>query len=69
MNQMRSRLISTAVGLPLALFLIILGGNIFNVFVLLISLIALQEFYNAINQKHKIYKPLPYNYFLACLYI
>ena len=60
MNQMRSRLISTAVGLPLALFLIILGGNIFNVFVLLISLIALQEFYNAINQKHKIYKPLTY---------
>ncbi len=69
MNQMTSRLISTAIGLPLAIFLIIVGGNIFNLFVLLIAMIALYEFYDAL--KHKGFEPVSYigYFFVGVLFL
>lgn len=53
---MANRIISAVIGLPFSIFIIILGGNVFNLFVFLITLIALYEFYNGL--KNAGFKPI-----------
>ncbi|MBQ2678722.1 MAG: phosphatidate cytidylyltransferase [Firmicutes bacterium] len=50
---MRTRLIASAVGLPLVIVCVAFGGYALKALILAISLIGMYEFYNAVSKKNK----------------
>ena len=70
---MRTRILTTIVGLPLIVTLILLGNTVLQFTMLAISLIGLYEFYRAIEDEYKPVKYLGYGatvvYFLALNFI
>ena len=51
MNELTKRIIVAAIGIPVGIIVMYLGGIIFNVVILIISLIALIEFYKIAEKK------------------
>ena len=70
---MRTRILTTIVGLPLIVVLILLGGSVLQFTILAISLIGLYEFYRAISGNYKPIRCIGYGativYFLALNFI
>ena len=51
MNELTKRIIVAAIGIPLGIILMYFGGIVFNIVILLISLVAIWEFYELAKKK------------------
>ena len=47
--MLKTRVISAIVGLPILFFILIKGGNMLKIALVLVSILGLNEFYNAIK--------------------
>src|SRR5690554_3565724 len=67
MYMLKIRIISAVFGLPLIIGILLLGGKLFYLFVFLLSIIGLYEYYKAFSNTE--YKPISWiGYLISIIY-